>query len=659
MSWWPHATRFLCLLTLSSCASSAPGDNAPPSGERRNEPASPSGSSDTPATDSLHGVWQVAGEDARGSYRGRIELVPDGDGHRFTRVIAYDTAKVEDDRALHWVWEGKASGTRTALRLEVSLARRGFIRRRDTFERLPTDGPVLVQGAFAASDGELSGSFSGEGIDQRETWSGRVDSGAAPIFAGVARTIVPAHDPPSPVKRSSYDKLFASFRTLPKVAPYTTRPEFTAAIHGYVTDTTDYDFYRANPDALRVVNRVVDPISLAETRMRANAYRFSLEEKAKRFQQDFDAKFMDPSVGMVVDGGPPSGPFQPSGDSALWTGTYVGAQAWQYKVTGDPAALARMKTSLDAILKLQEITGDWKTFARTLRVATGDPTGVWRAGAGDYAGLEWMVGGNNDMFKGLVYAYLMGWKLLCQPALSESASLCNRIVANAKHLADDVEVDRGLNQVPAYWLAAVVTGELSYQLKAQGYWQAGKLELENNPIQFNDGITDWSGVNLRFTDYLTEALLARELNVGGNAVATMTETIDKNHGILAKQRRLVWHMLHATYGTGSKSSPFVDDMRWRFREIPWPKLAYGEIDHTLETDFCLSPYPNLPWKGDWMSDDRTNTLNQFPTFELPVDVNYFKQHPAYYGPAGYETPGVEYVHAYWFARAHGLLTAGE
>jgi hypothetical protein len=43
-----------------------------------------------------------------------------------------------------------------------------------------------------------------------------------------------------------------------------------------VTDAEIRDYYRANPERLRVVNKVVDAISLAETEVRANAFRASL-----------------------------------------------------------------------------------------------------------------------------------------------------------------------------------------------------------------------------------------------------------------------------------------------------------------------------------------------------------------------------------------------
>jgi hypothetical protein len=238
-------------------------------------------------------------------------------------------------------------------------------------------------------------------------------------------------------------------------------------------------------------------------------------------------------------------------------------------------------------------------------------------------------------------------------------ALCDRIETNVKHLADDVKTDQGLNQVPSYWLASIVTGDLSYELKANGYWNVGKVEQKNNPVRYDDGIADWSGINLTFTGDLILALLAAEKDLGGDAVTTMRDSIDQNHAVLARQRMLVWHLLHATHGTGAKASPFVDDMRWRLREIPWPKRAFGEIDHTLEDGFCLSPYPNVPWKNDWTTTDRTNTLNQFPIFELPVDINYFKAPPEYRGPADYESPGVDYLHSYWLARRYALIAAGD
>jgi uncharacterized protein (TIGR03437 family) len=45
------------------------------------------------------------------------------------------------------------------------------------------------------------------------------------------------------------------------------------------------------------------------------------------------------------------------GDSALWTGAYLAAEAFRYKVTQDPAALANAKQALAAIKGLADVTG--------------------------------------------------------------------------------------------------------------------------------------------------------------------------------------------------------------------------------------------------------------------------------------------------------------
>src|SRR5215470_9063125 len=46
------------------------------------------------------------------------------------------------------------------------------------------------------------------------------------------------------------------------------------------------------------------------------------------------------------------------GDSALWTGAYLAAEAFRYKVTQSPAALDNVKAAAAALKGLIDITGD-------------------------------------------------------------------------------------------------------------------------------------------------------------------------------------------------------------------------------------------------------------------------------------------------------------
>jgi hypothetical protein len=90
----------------------------------------------------------------------------------------------------------------------------------------------------------------------------------------------------------------------------------------------------------------------------------------------------------------------PDDSSALWTGVYTWTQALRYRTTGEGDALDNLRRSLRGLLILMDITGDPRTFARTLRPAGPPLTGPWRRGTGEFSNLDWMVGGNNDMSKG-------------------------------------------------------------------------------------------------------------------------------------------------------------------------------------------------------------------------------------------------------------------
>src|SRR5207237_5786850 len=176
---------------------------------------------------------------------------------------------------LHWAFAGTVG---PKLSLHTTLDPRGFIGARGASTRSLSDAPVVVTGSATLSGGIVQATWA----DAHETWTNQRPSGASPIFS-VDRRNLPAHDPPSGDQRRALFAAFASFQALPAVQPYVARADFQAAIHQAVADTTDFGFYRGHPDALRVMGKPIDPISLLEARLRADAFRFPLAEKARRF----------------------------------------------------------------------------------------------------------------------------------------------------------------------------------------------------------------------------------------------------------------------------------------------------------------------------------------------------------------------------------------
>jgi hypothetical protein len=612
--------------------------------------------------------------DTRGVFDGTVLVEPKsgGSGWRVTRTVHWPGVTVENGRDLHWVFAGDLSGTPAAATLGASLGRADFVWRRNGLVRTAADGPIAVAGHFAAdAQGHLVGTITGPSIATSETWSDHRPTDGNQLYS-VDRVFLPGHPPPTAAQKASFDATYADYHKLPVIAPYTSRPEFLAAIHGNIVDKTDYTFYQANPNAVRVGQKPIDDVSLGETLGRANAYRYKLVDKAAAFQSDMETRWMDPAVGMVVYGATvPGGVIVPDGDSALWTGTYVAAQVFRYQTTADAAAIPPMLTALNGLLTLQEITGDWQHFARSLRKATGAAAPPWHAGTGAYAGLEWLEGGNNDMVKGLYYGYLTAWTLLCN-GLPGYESTCQRIVTNAKHLADDVKLASNdgqsdlTNKLPENWLYAVVTPNpvehAQYQAQAEGVWAVAKPIIQATPVYYDQGTVDWSGQHLTMVGDVVEMLLAQQLNLGGDAQLVVRGHIDASHKNLEAQRFATWHLIEAAFGSAAgPTSPFVDDARWRLRELPHPKVSL-DIDRRIGPEFCMSPYPSVPWKQDWMqypTVDRTQGLATYPLFETTTDETMWKVGMDYLDAAGVEVTGVDYLHLYWFARRYGLLAATE
>ena len=553
----------------------------------------------------------------------------------------YDTktATVEDGRVLHWAFAGTVG---PKLSLQTTLDPRVFVAARGASTRSLSDAPVVVTGSATLSGGIVQATWA----DAHETWTNQRPSGASPIFS-VDRRNLPAHDPPSGDQRRALFAAFASFQALPAVQPYVARADFQAAIHQAVADTTDFDFYRGHPDALRVMGKPIDPISLLEARLRADAFRFPLAEKARRFDRELQSDFIDPIAPIVPDGRDASGVIQPSGDAALWNATYIASQWYRYQVTGEPEALDNLARSLEAELVLQEITGDWTAFARSLRRATGAPAGGWHAAGA----VEWLEGGNNDMFKGLIYALTTGFFALCD---GRDHALCPRIRENVKHLADDVRVGNGeFNNLLSSWLASIALDRsldrARYRARAEAIWVAQKIIEKNTTLEYSQGIADWSGTHLAFVGAVTALMLAEKADLGGDASDVFHGEIERGFRSLERQRMVLWDL------AGGAAEDAVSILR----EMPFPK-AQARIDHRVSPAFSLSPYPSLPWKNDWTVNDRAQSLRIYPLFELPANVYRWKSHMDYNGDTeGYRNHGVDYLHAYWFGRRLGLLSGTE
>ncbi len=137
----------------------------------------------------------------------------------------------------------------------------------------------------------------------------------------------------------------------------------------------------------------------------------SLEEKAAFFQ-DITAKYHNREGYInnrhIINGDIDSGSVEISDNDGLWTATFVAAQSFRYAVTKDANAKAAARESMNAILKLQNISGiegfPARAYRRPGEHRFGDGDIEWHLTKDETSKLEWKGETSSDEVVGHYYA---------------------------------------------------------------------------------------------------------------------------------------------------------------------------------------------------------------------------------------------------------------
>lgn len=627
------------------------------------------------------GIWEISGTDAQlGPFQGTLEVRtgPEG-GMEAIRLVELHDRTYPDGRTIELAWTGRVErALDEPWVLAFSLRRADFITEVGSVVRTEADRdplPVRAWVRSAEADGLSLTYASSEDPDfhVEEVGVRAGEPGPEPIFRS-ERTVHATHPKPDPLIKALLFDLFETYHALPAVEPYVDHPAFQDAVHYQVVERTDFDYYRAHPDRIRVVNKVADAIGLEETAIRANAFRARFHEKASHYQAELTDRFVQPH-GMVTGGLDLAGNEHPDYDGALWTGMYTYTQALRYRLTGEAEALEDVRRTLAAILTLMDITEDPRSFARTLRLASDPLPGGWHHGSGAFAHLDWREPGNNDMAKGLLMGMLAGWEVLPEgdpvrvqipPHALGLIDLCEFMAEPAPECSATGS-GLGLPSINpgAAYLMAGVTNDAPDLIALGLAWLRDPLlvayaeVMGGGPIHVF-GISDWSGNHLTLASTLALQWL---LDRSGDAELA---------GIWRDASGRAWQILktmdfplHATLavGVGALADPAEQEEAetmalWGLRTYPFPKHPYP-VDHRIRGDFVLSPFPALPWKEDWVTNPgRQASLVAYGILESVGEKYWWKDNPFSIrgGGLGDEAvPGVDFLVIYWLARTHGLI----
>jgi hypothetical protein len=128
------------------------------------------------------------------------------------------------------------------------------------------------------------------------------------------------------------------------------------------------------------------------------------------------------------------GRLAPLDNDGLWTAIYIGAEAFRYAVTKSPEARQRAWRSMDAVIRLEEVTGIPGFPARAM-IRKGEfryPEGSWRPSPDGQ--FEWKSDTSSDELAGQYFAYAVYYDLAATAA--EKPRIRATVSRITKHLIE-------------------------------------------------------------------------------------------------------------------------------------------------------------------------------------------------------------------------------
>lgn len=403
----------------------------------------------------------------------------------------------------------------------------------------------------------------------------------------------------------------------------------------------------------------------------------SLEEKAA-YYQDMTAKYHNRegyiNNRQIVNGDIDNGVIDISDNDGLWTATFVASQCFRYAVTKDPDAAAKARESMNALLKLQSISGIEGFPARAYRRPGEDRFGdgdiEWHLAEDEKSKLEWKGETSSDEMVGHYYA--SAWyfdlvadedekkkiaesiKKITEHVLSHDYTLCDADglpCTWSNWNPDDLNCndtwfwEKGVNSLELLSFLKItyhMTGEEKYndiyKMLVKKYHYAlntvtYKID-DNHACHIDDKLGFYAIHNLM--TYETDPQLLKYYQMG----------IKYHFEVERIERCATWNFI---YGGLTNEPCDVENAVRTLQETPLDLIRYGmnntirpdvEIDHSPEI-FGGKPHAKIPLPADERPSDRL-TYNAFKLDSRP-------------GADSCVCPS-SWLLPYWMGRYYGLFS---
>ena len=361
-----------------------------------------------------------------------------------------------------------------------------------------------------------------------------------------------------------------------------------------------------------------------------------------------------------------------SDNDGLWTAIYVAAEVFRFRVTGEVDARENARRGMQAILRLEAITGrpgfPARSFIRTgvdVQPRDGEwhdtPDGQWR----------WKGDTSSDEIVGHYFVYPIYHDLVADPA--EKPALQAAITRITHHILDHGYQLTDVDGQPTRWgwwgpdriwadpdetgLRALhilshlrVAMSMSADPKSQARFRTAYDDLitkekyhwlTRNQKVMVAGAVNHSDDQLAFLSYYPLFMYERDPAL----LEVYRHSLERSWQIERPERNPLWNFIYAV-GSGAKAFDRADSLR-TLREIPMDQVQWS-VSNAHRLDVPLDP----------MNDrhERRQALVVLPYDELPMSKWNGNPYALEGGNQGRsEDDGAYFLLPYWMGRFHRLI----
>jgi hypothetical protein len=344
------------------------------------------------------------------------------------------------------------------------------------------------------------------------------------------------------------------------------------------------------------------------------------------------------------------------GDSAIWTGHYLAAEAFRYAATHSPAALNNVRNALEGIAMLMEITGN-DLLARCALPASSPyaasissqeaANGIYQVTRG---GEPWIWVGNTsrDQYSGVFFGLGAAWDMAPAREIRSSVRtiatrLLNRLIATGWNVVmPDLSVSTTFLIQPDQQLTLLQIGRHvnSAQFSTAYSQMAGSLAV-TVPIPMGiDSADDHSSYfkfNLDFINLYNLIRLEDNASYRTSYERGFSEVRNTTDNHLNPHFNLIDRALHGPDAT--RDAETVADLN------AWLQRPRTDV------------YVN--WNGQIAACSTNEACHPLPIVQRPPDDFLWQLDPFQLSGGGQgtiETAGIDYILPYWMARYFGVVS---